>query len=293
MKPADIVLVLIVMVIWGLNFVIAKWGLEQFPPIFMIALRFGMVAVLLLPFVRVPKQKLGGIALLSFTLGCLHFSMMFSGLDGTDAAAAAIAIQIQVPFAALIAAIVLKDRLGWRRASGMALAFLGIVIMAGEPRFSDDLVPLGLVIAASFMWAVANVQIKKLGAVDGFALNAYLGLFATPQLLLASALLESGQIEALKNADWVGWSSIAYMAVLVTIISYVLWYRVLRRYTVNQAMPFTLLVPVLGVLSAALLLNEPLTWRIILGGVATVAGVAVIVLRRPRLAEPEATAKSV
>jgi O-acetylserine/cysteine efflux transporter len=293
MKPADIVLVLIVMVIWGLNFVIAKWGMEQFPPIFMIALRFGMVAVLLLPFVRVPKQKLGGIALLSFTLGCLHFSMMFSGLDGTDAAAAAIAIQIQVPFAALIAAIVFKDRLGWRRAGGMALAFLGIVIMAGEPRFSDDLVPLGLVIAASFMWAVANVQIKKLGAVDGFALNAYLGLFATPQLLLASALLEGGQIEALKNADWVGWSSVAYMAVLVTIISYVMWYRVLRRYTVNQAMPFTLLVPVLGVLSAALLLDEPLTWRVILGGVATVAGVAVIVLRRPRLAEPEATAKSV
>jgi O-acetylserine/cysteine efflux transporter len=79
----------------------------------------------------------------------------------------------------------------------------------------------------------------------------------------------------------------------VTIISYVMWYRVLRRYTVNQAMPFTLLVPVLGVLSAALLLDEPLTWRVILGGVATVAGVAVIVLRRPRLAEPEATAKSV
>jgi O-acetylserine/cysteine efflux transporter len=293
MRTRDVILVLIVMVIWGLNFVIAKWGLAQFPPIFMIALRFAMVAVLLLPFVRMPKQKLGGIALLSFTLGCLHFSMMFSGLNGTDAAAAAIAIQIQVPFAALIAAVVLKDRLGWRRAGGMALAFVGIVIMAGEPRFSDDLLPLGLVIAASFMWAVANVQIKQLGAVDGFALNAYLGLFAAPQLFLASALLESGQVEALKDADWVGWSSVAYMAVLVTIISYVMWYRVLRRYTVNQAMPFTLLVPVLGVLSAALLLDEPLTWRVILGGLATVAGVAVIVLRRPRLAEPEATAKSV
>jgi O-acetylserine/cysteine efflux transporter len=293
MRPSDVVLVLIVMVIWGLNFVIAKWGLAQFPPIFMIALRFAMVAVLLLPLVRVPKKKLGGIALLSFTLGCLHFSLMFSGLNGTDAAAAAIAIQIQVPFAALIAAVVLKDRIGWRRAGGMALAFVGIVIMAGEPRFSDDLLPLGLVIAGSFMWAVANVQIKQLGAVDGFALNAYLGLFAAPQLFLASAFLESGQIEALRTADWVGWSAVAYMAILVTIISYVMWYRVLRRYTVNQAMPFTLLVPVLGVLSAALLLDEPLTWRVILGGVATVAGVAVIVLRRPRLAEPEATAKSV
>lgn len=293
MRPSDLTLVLIVMVIWGLNFVVAKWGLEQFPPIFMMGLRFGLVALLLLPFVKLPKKQLRGIALLSVTLGCVHFSLMFTGLKGTDAAAAAIAIQIQVPFAALIAAVVLKDRLGWRRAGGMALAFLGIVIMAGEPRLSGNLWPLALIIAASFMWAVANVQIKQLGAVDGFALNAYLGLFAAPQLFLVSAVLENGQIEALRAADWVGWSAVLYMAVLVTIISYVMWYRVLRRYTVNQAMPFTLLVPVLGVLSAALLLDEPLTWRVILGGVATIAGVAVIVLRRPRLAEPEATAKSV
>lgn len=293
MKLADLALVIFVMLVWGLNFVVAKWGLEQFPPIFMIGLRFGAVALLLLPFVRVPRDKLGAILLLSFTLGSVHFSLMFTGLDGLDAAAAAIATQTQVPFAALIAAIVLKDKLGWRRAAGMALAFLGIVVMAGEPRLAGNLWPLFLVIAASFMWAVANIQIKQMGAVDGFALNAYLALFSAPQQFLASALLETGQIEALRNADWLGWSSVAYMAVMVTVVSYALWYRVLRRYTVNQAMPFTLLVPVLGVLSAALLLNEPLGWRVVLGGAATVAGVAVIVLRRPRLAEPEATAKSV
>lgn len=292
MRLSDLILVLVVMVIWGLNFVIAKWGLAQFPPIFMMGLRFAIVAAVLLPFVRAPRQKLAGILMLSFTLGCVHFSLMFTGLKGTDASAAAIAIQTQVPFAALIAAVVLKDRLGWRRAAGMALAFVGIVIMAGEPRFADDLLPLGMVIAGSFMWAVANIQIKKLGPIDGFALNAYLGLFAAPQLFAISALLETGQIEALKSANWVGWSAVAYMAILVTVVSYVMWYRVLRRYTVNQAMPFTLLVPVIGVMSAALLLDEPLGWRVILGGAVTVAGVAVIVLRRPRLAEPEATTKS-
>jgi O-acetylserine/cysteine efflux transporter len=292
MRPSDLILVLVVMVIWGLNFVFAKWGLEQFPPIFMMALRWAVVAAVLLPFVRVPRQKLATILLISFTLGTLHFSLMFTGLAGTDAAVAAIAIQTQVPFAALIAAIFLKDRLGWRRATGMALAFIGIGIMAGEPRHAGNLLPILLVIAASFMWAVANIQIKQLGTVDGNALNAYLGLFAAPQLFLVSAALETGQIEALRNADWVGWFAIAYMAILVTVISYVMWYRILRRYSVNQAMPFTLLVPVLGVLAAALLLDEPLTLRIILGGVATIAGVAVIVLRRPKLAAPEATSKS-
>ena len=293
MKLTDLALVLFVMMVWGLNFVVAKWGLEQFPPIFMIGLRFAAVAILLLPFVTLPRGKLPQILLLSFTLGCVHFSLMFTGLDGLDAAAAAIATQTQVPFAALIAAFVYKDKLGWRRAAGMALAFLGIVIMAGEPRLSGNLVPLFFVIAASFMWAVANIQIKQMGAVDGFALNAYLGLFAAPQLFIASAFLEEGQIAALRDADWVGWSSVAYMAVLVTVVSYAMWFRVLRRYPVNLAMPFTLLVPVLGVLSAAILLGEMLTLRVLLGGAATIAGVAVIVLRRPRLAEPEATSKSV
>jgi O-acetylserine/cysteine efflux transporter len=293
MKPADFALVLFVMIIWGLNFVVAKWGLAQFPPIFMMGLRFAVVALLLVPFVKVPRSRLAGILLLSFTLGCVHFSLMFTGMRDLDAAAVAIAIQIQVPFAALIAAVFLNDRLGWRRTLGMVLAFSGVVVMAGEPRLSGNLVPLFLVLGASFMWAVANVQIKQLGAVDGFALNAYLGLFAAPQLFITSALLEDGQLEALAGADWVGWSAVLYMAVLVTIVSYALWYRVLRRYTVNQAMPFTLLVPIVGVLSAALLLDEPLTWRVLLGGAATIAGVAVIVLRRPRLADPEATSKTV
>jgi len=292
MRPSDLALVLIVMVIWGLNFVFAKWGVAQFPPIFMMGLRWGIVAAVLLPFVRMPRRKLAGILLISFTLGCVHFSLMFTGLKGTDAAVAAIATQTQVPFAALIAAVILKDRLGWRRATGMALAFVGIVIMAGEPRHAGNLLPIFMVIAASFMWAVANIQIKQLGPVDGFALNAYLGLFAAPQLFLTSAFLESGQFAALANADWVGWSAVAYMAILVTVVSYVMWFRVLRRYPVNHVMPFTLLVPVLAVVAAALLLDEPLTVRVILGGAATVAGVAAIVLRRPRLAEPEATIKS-
>lgn len=293
MKLTDLALFVFVMLIWGLNFVVAKWGLTEFPPIFMIGLRFAAVAILLLPFVKMPRGKMLQILLLSFTLGCLHFSLMFTGLTGVDASAAAIAIQIQVPFAALLAAIFLKDKLGWRRAAGMALAFAGVVIMAGEPRLSGNLLPLLIVILASFMWAVANIQIKQLGAIDGFALNAFLGLFAAPQLFLVSAVLEHGQLQALRDADWLGWSSLAYMAVMVTIISYAVWFRLMRRYPVNQAMPFTLLVPVFGVISAALLLHEPLSIRVILGGVATTAGVAVIVLRRPRLAEPEATSKTV
>ncbi|HEX6980359.1 MAG TPA: EamA family transporter [Alphaproteobacteria bacterium] len=292
MKLTDYGLVLFVMIVWGLNFVVAKWGLAQIPPIFLMGLRFSTVAILLLPFTKIPRDKLPAIVALSTTLGCVHFSLMFTGLDGVDASAAAIAIQIQVPFAAILAAFIFNDRLGWRRILGMVLAFAGIVIMAGEPRFSSNLLPLFLIIGASFMWAVANIQIKKMGSVDGFALNAYMSLFAAPQLFLVSAFLEHGQLASLAAADWWAYASILFMAVMVTIVSYAAWYRLLRRYTVNQTMPFTLLVPVFGVLFAVLLLDEPLSLHVLIGGAVTIAGVGIIVLRRPRLPDPEAVSKT-
>jgi O-acetylserine/cysteine efflux transporter len=293
MKPIDAGITLMVMMLWGFNFVTSKWALAQVPPIFLMALRFALVAALLVPFVKLPRKKMAGIAVLSVTLGCVHFSLMFTGLDGLDASVAAIAIQIQVPFAAILAAILYKDRLGWRRVLGMGLAFAGIVVLAGEPRSSVALVPLALVIAASFVWAVGNIQIKQIGAVNGFSLTGYMSLLAVPQLLLTSYVLESDQIAALAKADGWLWGSLLYIVVINTIIGYGAWYRILRRYSINQAMPFTLLVPVFGVIFSVLFLNEPLGWQVVIGGIATVAGVAIIVIRRPRLADPEATSKTV
>jgi O-acetylserine/cysteine efflux transporter len=105
-----------------------------------------------------------------------------------------------------------------------------------------------------------------------------MGLFAVPQLALASMLVEHDQLQAVTGADWLGWGALAYQAVVVVIICYGIWFRLLSRYTVNQVMPYTLLVPVFGVLSGVVLLDEPVTWSLIFGGAATIAGVATIVL---------------
>jgi len=292
MTPLDAGLAVLVMVVWGFNFVAAKWGLVELPPILLMALRFGLTAVLLLPFVRCPRDKLASVFVLSMTLGCLHFSLMFTGLSRVDASVAAIAIQIQVPFSALLAAVFFGDRLGWRRALGMAVAFAGVVLLAGEPRVSSDLAALALIVAGAFVWSVSNIQIKQIGRINGFALNAYLGLFAAPQLLLVSLILEHDQMAALAAADWRALVSIAYMAIAVTIISYALWYKLLRRYPVNVVMPLTLLVPIVGVASGVVFLGDPLTWHTMLGGLATLVGVGIIVVRRPQLSDPEATSKT-
>lgn len=287
-RPLHIFLFVLIAVIWGFNFAIAKIGLAQLPPIFMMSLRWTLVGLLLAPFVKPPRGRWRPVLLVSFTLGFLHFAMMFTGLKDVDAATAAIAIQLQVPFAALLAAIFFSDKLGWRRALGMAVAFVGVAIIAGEPRLAGNYIPLALVIVAACIWSVANIQIKMMGEIDGMTLNAWVGVFAAPQLAIASFILEDGHVAALAAADWRALMAVVYQAVAVVVVGYGAWFWLLRRYAVNQVMPFMLLVPGLGVLSGVLVLNERLTPALIVGGLLTVLGVAIITFIRPKLVAPAA-----
>jgi len=287
-RPLHIFLFVFIAVIWGFNFAVAKIGLAQLPPIFMMSLRWALVGLLLAPFVKPPRGRWRPVLLVSFTLGFLHFAMMFTGLKDVDASTAAIAIQLQVPFAALLAAIFFKDKLGWRRGLGMAVAFVGVAIIAGEPRLAGNYIPLALVIVAACIWSVANIQIKMMGEIDGMTLNAWVGVFAAPQLAIASFILEDGHGAALAAADWRAAMAVIYQAVAVVVVGYGGWFWLLRRYAINQVMPFMLLVPGFGVLSGVLVLDERLTSALIVGGLLTVLGVAIITLIRPKLVAPAA-----
>ncbi|MGE0716457.1 MAG: DMT family transporter [Alphaproteobacteria bacterium] len=285
MSLRDVAIVLLVVTIWGMNFPVAKFGFVELPPILLTALRFTLVAALLVPFVPAPRGHMRGLALLAMALGGVHFSLMFLGLSRIDSATAAITTQLSVPFAALLAAVVFRDYLGWRRALGLTVAFAGVAIMAGEPRVADDPWPLLAIVGAALAWAVANIQAKRLGALDGMVVNGWMALFAAPQLLVVSWILERDQWGRALTAGFVGWGSVVYMAVMVTIVGYGLWYRILATYPVNQVMPYTLLVPIVGAAAGILLLGEPVTWAMAIGGVSTLLGVAIIVIRRPRLTD--------
>ena len=286
-KPLHVAILVLVTVIWGGNFAIAKIAMVQLPPLFLVSLRWALVALMLVPFVPMPRGHWRSIVLISVTLGFLHFALMFWGLRELDAGTAAIAIQLQVPFAALLAAVFFKDRLGWRRTLGMAIAFAGVSIVAGEPKLEGHYLALAMVISAACIWSVGNIQIKLLGEIDGMVLNGWLGVFAAPQLALASWLLEDGQFAALAAADWTLYAALVYQAVMVVGVGYAIWFRMLRRYDVNQVMPLILLVPGFGVLSGILMLGETLTPIFVAGSLLAIFGVGIIILRRPKLVAPE------
>ncbi|ASG21110.1 DMT family transporter [Nitrospirillum viridazoti] len=283
MRPLDVLRALVVAAIWGINFSVSKFALRQFHPITAMAIRFALVALVLVPWRRLPWAHVRPVLAYSFVLGGLHFPLVFSGLMGCSAAAASVAIQLQVPFASLMAAVFFKDRLGWRRAVGMAAAIAGVGIIAYHPGGADDPAHLGLVVLAAAAFAFSSIQLKWMPPMDPFTLNGYMALFAVPQLVLMSAVLEDGQWAAIQTAPPAAWGSILFMALVSTILAYVLWFPLVQRYAVNQTMPFMLLVPVFGVAGGVILLGEPLSWHLAAGTLVTIAGVGVVLLRRPRL----------
>ncbi len=288
MLPHHLALMLLVQLLWGVNFAIAKFGLDHFAPIFFVALRFSLVAVLLVFVVGLPKRgMLRQLLPLSVTMGVMHFTLIFLGMQNLDAATSSIAVQLQTPFAAIMAAFFFGETLGWRRILGMIVAFAGVLLIAGEPRFSDNPWPLLAVIAAALAWAIGNIQVKALGeSVDAVQLNGWIAILAAPQLLIASWLIEGPQWAHIPEVDWQGWGALLFQAVVIAIFTYWIWYNMMRRYPVNQVMPFTLLLPMIGVAAGALMRDEPVTWQMIVGGLATIAGVGIIVLRRPTVAAP-------
>lgn len=288
MLPQHIAMMVLVQVLWGANFAVAKFGLDSFSPIFFVALRFSLVALLLVFVVGLPKPAmLKRLLPLSITMGVMHFTLMFLGMAELDAATSSIAIQLQTPFAAIMAAFFLGETLGWRRIVGMITAFAGVMLIAGEPRFSDDPWPLLAVVGAAFAWALGNIQVKALGdEIDAVTLNGWIAVLAAPQLLLASWLIEGPQWQNIPDATWISWAALLFQAVVIAIFTYWIWYNMMRRYPVNLVIPFTLLLPMIGVAAGALLRDEIVTWQMIVGGLATVAGVGIIVLRRPAVAAP-------
>jgi O-acetylserine/cysteine efflux transporter len=281
MKPVDILIVIAITLIWGLGFTLAKLGFQDFPPILLTAIRYLITALAMVWFVRPPVALMGRIALISVVAASINYSLIYSGLAGVDASTAALLIQLEIPFAAIIAAVALKEHLGFKQIFGMALSFVGTGFIVGEPKVQENLFPVFLLLAGAFCWASGQVIVRRLGAIDGKVLIAWLSVFGAPQLFLTSYLFESGQSEAIESATWQGWLIILYLGLIMNGLGYALWYRILGRYPVNVCMPYQLLVPAITVVGGVVLLGEEPTLLILVGGVIVILGVAIITIEFP------------
>ena len=255
--------------------------MAEFPPLLLMGMRFCIVAFALVWFVPRPRGYLSDIFWIALISSTLQYGLTFTGLSMIDASLAVIVVHLEVPFGVLLAVIILRERPGLQRIVGMLLSFSGIVLIAGQPSLEGQMFAIFLTGSGALVWAIGQLMVKRLGsAVGSFSLVAWVGVFSGPQMILASFLIEDGQWMAIQQASWVGWGTVAYLGIVMTILGYGIWYRVLSRNPMSQVMPVLLLLPVVTIVSSMLLLGERPTPAVLTGGAVVLAGVAVIVFTR-------------
>ncbi len=282
MRPRHIALAVLVAALWGVNFVVIELGLGHFPPLLFSALRFLAAAVPAIFLLGRPSVAWKWVVGVGLVLGVGKFGLLFIGMDqGMPAGLSSLVLQAQAVFTALFAALALSERPGRVRLAGMAVALAGIGVAAVDEGAGGPVLAFVLVVGAAACWGVSNVLTRRAAPAD--ALTFMVWVSAVPVLpLLALSLLFEGPdqgMAALAALDWSGAGIILYVAWISTVFGFGAWGFLLRRYPASSVAPFTLLVPVFGMSSAALVLGEgvsPLRWcaaALLVGGVALTSGV--------------------
>ena len=275
-----LLMALAVPVIWGMGLVFAKVALDFFPPILLIAFRFGVTALALVWFVKPPWHLMGKIMVIALVSVVIQYSFTFTALKHLDASVTVLFIQVEVPILILLGAVFLGERPSWRKLAGIALTFIGVSLIAGDPQLKGAYQPLFLLLVGVTTWAIGQVMIRQLGAVGGFTLIAWVAMLSTPQLFVASWVLEDNHWQLIREANWVVWGTVVYLGLVMTALGYGIWYHLLGRYPVNQVAPFLLLLPVTSVIGSVVVLDETLSLPVAMGGAVVIAGVAFIVLEK-------------
>jgi O-acetylserine/cysteine efflux transporter len=279
MAPQHLILMLLICTIWGFNFVAAKVGVSEIPPLLFVGLRFAVLLLLLFPFLRIAPGRMRDVVVIALFNGAIHFGLMFIGVALTAASVMAVIVQLNVPFATVLSVVMLGEVVKWRRWAGIALTFLGVVIVSFDPHVFDSLTGIFFGAAAALSGAVAAIYMRRLTNVGVFQLQSWTAAITAPSLLLASLVFETGQLDAVANAGWIAWGALLFTALGASLIGHNGYYYLLQRYEVSLIAPLSLLSPILGVVFGIWILGEPMTTRIALGAAIAFAGVGILAIR--------------
>ena len=285
-------LALFVVVIWGANFVIIDAGQEDVPPLLFLALRFVVVCVPAVFFLKPPGIGWRQLLMIGAFLSLGQFTLLYLALSlGMPPGLASLLLQTQVMFSIVVAAFVLRERPTRRQIIGVAMGMLGLALVVVGHSQAAPWLPLVITLASALAWAIGNVLARRAQASSGLSLVVWSGLVVPLPAFALSLLVDSPPVvwQALTGLSWVAIFSTVFTAVFASLIGYGIWNSLLARYPTGAVVPFTLLVPVVGILAAWLVQGEVPTTTEFLGGAIMLAGLAAAVLQPRQRGAPAAT----
>lgn len=284
MTRKDGLLALLVVVVWGLNFVVIKLGLHNMPPLMLAGLRFMLVAFPAIFFVARPKIPFKLLLGYGLTISFGQFAFLFCAIKfGMPAGLASLVLQVQAFFTIILGAFVFGERLQGKQLAGITLAVFGVLVLIEASLNGQDVALLGfmLTLAAGLSWACGNIFNKLImqhaARPQVMSLVVWSALIPIIPFLAASFILDGPDVmlRSLVDIDLITILSLVYLAFVATIVGYGIWGSLLGRYETWRVAPLSLLVPVVGLASAALLLDETLSALQLLGAVLIMAGLYI------------------
>ncbi|KTD17299.1 EamA family transporter [Legionella jordanis] len=297
MPVSHILLALLVAIVWGINFLFVKLGLEEIPPLLLCTLRFTLASIPAIFFIKPPATSFKLVASYGLFMFALQFSLMFLGMHaGMTPGMASLLIQVQVFFSMFFAAIILKEQPNPWQIVGALVSFMGIAVVAFHLDQHISLAGFILILASAATWGFGNLMTKKAKNVNMMALVVWGSFVAVFPMLILSLSFEGLHTieESLSNLSWRGGSSLLYIVYISTWVGYGVWNWLVSRYPVGAVVPFTLLVPVVGIISSILILGESFhLWKLVaclfvLGGLCiNILSVRVLAVRGRKLLQEE------
>ncbi len=266
LTPKHLLLALLIVIVWGVNFIAIYVGLKELPPFLFCTLRFGLSAlpfVYFLPKPKAPLKHIIGFGVFNFAL---QFGLLFSGIHlGLSPGLSSLVLQVQVFFSIGLAFLFFGEKPGLLKILGSLISFIGIGIVASHVGGDVTLTGLLLTLLAAFSWASGNMFTKKVNAESPLSLVVWGNLVAFPFMAVASFFIDGPGVimSSFQDISWAALAAVAYVVYVSSHLGYGLWGFLMKTYSTSAVVPFTLLIPVVGFLSSTLFLGENMAaWKL-------------------------------
>ena len=288
MSTREFSLLIVMCLCWGAHFTVLKYIFgETSDPLFYAAVRMSIVAILLLPFLRVHKGQMKRILIAGVFLGGLNYSFLFTGINYANASVAALTVELFAPVAMIFSVLFLHEKVGMVRVLSLFVAFAGVAIISTahdvEGMGAAPLLGMALILGNVFSEATGAVVLKRVTGVKPHQLLAWFALIGAIVLWTASFVFEENQFAALEGERLPRFGlALCYSVIFGSLIGQGIYYWLIDRLPVNQVAASTMLVSIFAVLISITVLSEPVTWQLLAGGAMTLAGVGIILFRSNR-----------
>jgi len=286
MSLREFAVLMLICLIWGLHFVVMKVMITDMsvPPLFYAALRVSLLVLILLPFLRWHKGQMRAVLLGGLGFGALNYAFLFPALELTTASAAAITIELYMPFSIILSVLILGERIGLWRTFGAAMAFTGVVLIGlGAPtETAGSGFALGIIFVAcaAMAEAIGAVSVKSVKSISPIQLLVWFGVVGSIILWPLSLIFESNQMSAFEPERRVEFGlALTYSVLLVSLLAHGSYYWLLQRLPIHTVAPSGLMTTLIGVMGGAIILGEDLTPVLLIGAGITLSGIALILWR--------------